>query len=209
MKISPKIGLYLVFFLVWPLLVSCGPGQPVKVLPEDADIDWAAETDGIVLKFKADDDLNLDRGRPSSLSVCIYQLSDARVFEQLRGQGQVGLETLAACDKAGGSENCRDLEGLAALAACRKFGDTVLAFNRFFLEPGQKPEPLFLDRREGARFVGVAAGYYNLESVRCIRLFPVPIVKVSDGWFSSRRKPGQLIIELNFGPNWPESPSGG
>ena len=193
--------------LVGPLLVACGPAQPVKVLPEDADINWKAEPGGIVLKFAAAKDLNLDRGQPSSLSICVYQLSDARVFEQLRNQGRMGLEALAACDQAGGGEMCQDREGLAALAACQKFGDTVLAFNRYFLEPGQKPEPQFLDRREGAKFVGLAAGYYNLESSRCVRLFPVPIVEVSDGWFSSHREPGQLTVELNFGPDWPEAPA--
>jgi predicted component of type VI protein secretion system len=211
MKTRFTVSRYLLLFSAWLLLSSCGSDPRVKMLPEDSDIDWAAKPDGIVLKFKASPDLNMDRGRPASLSVCVYQLSDARVFEQLRGQGQAGLETLAACDKSGGAENCRGLEGLAALTACRKFGDTVLSFNRYFLEPGQTPAPLFLDRREGTKFVGVAAGYYNLESDRCIRLFPVPVVKVSDGWyrFSSHREPGQLIIELDFGPDWPEAPAGG
>lgn len=207
--VSMRYFNFAIFVLGWLFLTSCGSGQPVKMLPEDSDVNWAAEPGGIVLKFNASKDLNMDQGRPSSLSVCVYQLSDARVFEQLRQQGQVGLEALADCDKSGGPETCQGLEGLAALAACQKFGDTVLAFNRLFLEPGQKPEPLFLDRRDGAKFVGVAAGYYNLESSRCIRLFPVPIIKVSDGWFSDHREPGQLIIELNFGPDWPEAPAGG
>ena len=204
-----KAFLYIAALLVGGLIsASCGNGQPVKIVPEDSDINWAAETGGIVLKFSASNDLNLDQGRPSSLSVCVYQLSDSRVFEQLRQQGQTGLDALAACDQSGGQEACRGPEGLAALAACKKFGDTVLAFDRLFLEPGQKQPELFLDRREGARFVGVAAGYYNLESNRCVRLFPVPIMEVSDGWFSSHREPGQLVIELNFGPDWPEAPSG-
>jgi len=185
--------------------MSCGSDRPVKMQPEDSDIKWSAEANAILLNFQASKDLNEDRGKPSSLSVCIYQLSDSRVFEQLRKQGQTGLDALAACDKSGETEICQDKTGLAALAACKKFGDTVLAFNRIFLEPGQKQE-VFFDRREGAKFIGLAAGYYNLESDRCIRLYPVPIIEVNDGWFSSHREPGQLVIELNFGPNWPEAP---
>ncbi|MDR2946067.1 MAG: type VI secretion lipoprotein TssJ [Candidatus Adiutrix sp.] len=204
-----KLHLSLIFIaavIAWPLMASCGSGQPEKMRPPDADLNWAAEPEAIVLKFQASDDVNLDQGRPSSLSICVYQLSEARVFDQLRGQGQAGLDNLAACGEAGGEEICEELTGLAALAACQKFGDTVLAYDRYFLEPGQKPEPIFLDRREGARFVGLAAGYYHLESDRCARLFPVPIVEVRDGWFSSHREPGQLVVELNFGPDRPEAP---
>ena len=163
-------------------LHACGSGGPVKALPKDADVYWAAEENASVLKFKAGQDLNLDQGQSSSLYVCLYQLADSRMFEQLRSQP----------------------EGLAALAACDKFDDSAVAFQRIFLEPGQSLE-LFLNRREGAKFLGLAAGYYNLESQRCRGLWPIPIVSVSDGWFSSHREPGQLVVEMSFGPHWPEA----
>ena len=185
MFIKPALKLLLRALIILPLvgLSACGSGAPVKALPPDADVFWGAEENALLLKFKAGPNLNLDRGQPSSLAVCVYQLADSRMFEQLRSQP----------------------EGLAPLAACDKFDDSVLAFQRVFLEPGQSLEK-FLDRREGARFVGVAAAYYNLESERCIRLLPIPLVNVSDGWFSSHRAPGQLVLELNFGPDWPEGP---
>lgn len=163
-------------------LSACGSGAPVKALPKDADVFWGAEENALLLKFKARPDLNLDQGQPSSLAVCVYQLSDSRVFEQLRSQP----------------------EGRVRLAGCEGFGDSVVAFQRLFLEPGQRLEK-FLNRREGAKFVGLAAAYYNLESERCLRLMPIPIVTVSDGWFSSHREPGQLVVDLEFGSDWPEA----
>ena len=162
-------------------LAACSSGPPAKALPQDADVYWGAEENALLLKFSASPDLNLDQGQPSSLAVCLYQLSDSRLFDQLRSQP----------------------EGLTALAACQSFGESVVAFQRLFLEPGQNLEK-FLDRREGAKFVGLAAAYYNLESQRCLRLWPIPVVKVSDGWFSSHREPGQLVLEMDFGPDWPE-----
>lgn len=163
-------------------LSACGSGAPVMALPKDADVFWGAEENALLLKFKARPDLNLDQGRPSSLAVCVYQLDDSRMFEQLSTQ----------------------TEGRVKLAGCDKYGDSVVAFQRLFLEPGQRLEK-FLDRREGAKFIGLAAAYYNLESERCLRLLAIPIVTVSDGWFSSHREPGQLVVEMEFGSDWPEA----
>lgn len=168
--------------LACAFLSACGSGAPVKALPKDADVFWGAEENAVLLKFKARPDLNLDQGQPSSLSVCVYQLADSRMFEQLRSLP----------------------EGRAQLAACESFGETVVAFQRLFLEPGQTLNK-FLDRREEAKFVGLAAAYYNLESERCLRLWPIPIVTVSDGWFSEHREPGQLVVEMEFGSDWPEA----
>lgn len=156
---------------------ACGSGQQNKVQPEGANINWSAEAKAITLKFKASNDLNLDNGQPSSLPICLYQLSETHAFEQLRSQGQPGLDTLAAC---------------------KKFGGTVAASNMLFLEPGQTLE-IFLDRREGVKFVGLVAAYSRLDSDRCIRLYRIPTIELSDGWSSSRWEPDQLIIELNFG----------
>lgn len=182
--VSKCIILYLVVGVITLGLTGCSSSQPVKAEPPDADIVWGAEDNAIVLKFKASKDLNMDRGQPSSLSICLYQLSDSRTFDQLRLQGP---------------------EGLAALASCENFGSAVVAYQRLFLEPGQHLET-YINRWEGTKFVGVAAGYYTLESNRCARIIPVPIVKISDGWFSSHREAGQLIVNLNFGPDWPQTP---
>lgn len=186
MKVYIKLCFYILFCLS-PAFIGACSSQPVSVLPKDADVLWSAEKDAIVLKFSATRDLNLDQGRPSSLSICVYQLSEARLFEQIREEGP---------------------KGLAALAACQRFGDSALSAARYFLEPGQTLEPQFVERREGAKFVGLAAAYYNLESERCARLFPIPIIQISDSWFGEpRREPGQLLVELVFGANWPEPPA--
>ena len=56
-----------------------------------------------------------------------------------------------------------------------------------------------LDRPEGAKYVGVAAGYYDLRKERAVRFFPIPVTEVKRG-STVVSEPGVLNLNLTLGP---------
>lgn len=105
------------------------------------------------LSFRASADLNSFLGTPSSLSVCLYQLTDRRAFDALRD----------------------DPEGLAELLDCGKFDDSVVGRERIFINPGERKIEEF-ERRRGARYVAIAAGYHDASAASSTLLLELPVV---------------------------------
>src|SRR4029079_6990677 len=68
--------------------------------------------------------------------------------------------------------------------------------------PGQH-SILQLDRAQKAKFVGITAGYYQMEASRGARLCEVPLTVESEGMVSKPYKaaPATLALRLNFGPD--------
>lgn len=141
--------------------------------------EWKYEKEAIHLQLKSDSHLNLYQGSPSALLVCVYQLGDPNAFNQLK----------------------EEKEGLAKLLECSRFDPSVASSKRLTIQPGQDFK-LSLDRAEGARYVGVVCGYYELQKERVVRLLPVPVLEETKGWLSKTRtvKPGLLTIGLYLGP---------
>jgi hypothetical protein len=74
---------------------------------------------------------------------------------------------------------------------------------RFVVQPGQELSET-LDRAEGAKYVGLVAGYYSVKKEHVLRLYPVPVVVETVGSIMSRSKvsrPAPLAIDLNLGPD--------
>lgn len=114
--------------------------------------DWGFEKEGIRLVLKSDENLNSYNGLPHTLHICIYQLEDPNAFNQLSG----------------------DEPGLMILLGCSTFDPSVTGFKSVTVQPGQQLTAT-LDRAEGTRYVGIAAGYYTLERDRIVRLEKVPV----------------------------------
>jgi len=153
------------------LLVACA-SQP---LPPPQ---WSYEKDAVRLNLKADAKLNLDRGVPHTLVLCIYQLRDPNTFNRL-------------------SDNT---EGIYKLLQGEAFDSSAVSAKRIIVHPGQSTTVL-LDRAEGAKYVGVAAGYYNLEKNRMIRLYDIPVVVESKGTIKKTKtnKPAPLVVDVELG----------
>jgi type VI secretion system VasD/TssJ family lipoprotein len=154
------------------LLAACA-SQPL------APPQWTYEKDAVRLNLKSDPKLNLDRGVPHTLVLSIYQLRDPNTFNRL-------------------SDNT---DGIYQLLKGEVFDNSAASAKRIIVHPGQDSTVL-LDRAEGAKYVGVAAGYYNLDKNRMIRLYEIPVVVESKGLIRKTRtnKPAPLVIELNLGP---------
>ncbi len=137
-------------------------------------VEWGYEKNGIQLYLTADSQLNLYQGIPHTLYLCVYQLKDPNAFNELT----------------------RNEEGLAKLLGCTRFDASVARSHSLTLHPGEALTEM-LDRADGAKYVGLVAGYYSFEKENMTRLFEVPVGR---NWYLVL-EPKTLTIDLYFGPN--------
>jgi type VI secretion system VasD/TssJ family lipoprotein len=149
------------------LAVSCASKPLVKQPPE-----WGYEKDAIQLHLVSDPQLNLYQKKPHSLILCLYHLRDPNAFNQL----------------------VNEEDGLPRLLECSRFDPSVTYARKLVLQPGQDLNEL-LDRTDGAKFVGIAAGYFSLRKQDSLRLYSIPITEYRRG-DTVVQKPTRLNIDL-------------
>ena len=168
-------------------VAACGGKKSKKEekppLPETAQPgapQWGFGSNAISIKLQADDTLNLYENKPHTLSICVYQLQDPNSFKDMS----------------------QTEDGLIKLLGCQNFGKGVAGVSRIIVQPGETRE-LKLDRAEGAKFVGLAAGYFDLKPDRAVLLIDIPILTYKKGLIfkSNYQIPGELDIHLSLGPN--------
>lgn len=171
------------------LLSACGgkPAPPPKSyeVPQKADnpqaVKWGYMPRGLTLVLNADPGLNAYDGFSHNVVLCVFQLSDPSVFDELSAN-EGGIRKLLACDR---------------------FDKSVVHYERRFVSPGSKAT-LTMDRSEGAQFVGVVAGYFDLQPGLVTRNWQIPLKVSQEGWLfwkSDVYDPGTLGMELLLGPN--------
>jgi len=153
------------------LLSACGSAQLVKQTPE-----WGYEKNAIALHLASDPKLNLFQAQAHSLIVCLYQLRDPNGFCQM----------------------IDERDGLPKLLDCSRFDSSVTYAKRLVVQPNQNIVEL-LDRTEGAKFVGIVAGYYALQKESSTRSYPIPVTEIAKD-SALVLKPAKLGIDLNLGP---------
>jgi len=150
------------------------PPEPPIVRTQEAE--WRYEKDAVRLHLKSDPQLNLYQRSPHTLVLCVYHLRDPNAFNQ----------------------QLEEKEGLWKLLECGRFDPSVTFSKRVVIQPGQELTEL-LDRPEGAKYIGLVAGYYLLQKERVVRLFPIPVASERRG-STVFLKPGMLNIDLFLGP---------
>lgn len=130
------------------------------------------EKDAISLHLKGDANLNLFEKRPHTLLVCVYQLRDPNALNQV----------------------LQDAEDVTKLLECARFDPSIVNAKKFILQPGKEITEA-LDRAEGARYIGIVAGYYNLDKQRASRIIPVPV----GGTFG--KKASRMNLDVFLGPD--------
>lgn len=129
--------------------------------------------EAVHLHIKADPQLNYYQAGPHTLFLCIYHLKDSAMFNQLMDEK----------------------DGPAKLLECGRFDPSVLKSSSMFIQPSQEVTES-LGRVEGARYVGIIAGYYNnLRKERIVRSFRIPGIDST-----SVQKMGTLYVDLYLGP---------
>jgi type VI secretion system VasD/TssJ family lipoprotein len=161
----------LLIILFAALLISC-TWKPKIIKPPE----WGYEKEAIHLRFTGDANLNLYQNNAHSLVVCLYHLKDLNGFDQLKDEK----------------------DGLPKLLECGRFDPGVTYYRMLVVQPGRELDET-LDRTEGAKYVGLVAGYYNLHKETSVRTFPIPVIgeRVKK---TLVQKPAKLSLDLYFGP---------
>lgn len=166
------------------LLGACGAKQ-APLLPPDADVAWDFAPNGIVVQLVADTQLNWQGQAPSSLSLCLLQLS-----------AKTPAMNLVASP-----------EGLEQLLSCELVNPTVLHSRRIFITPGESAE-VFVDREAGVKMVLLVAGYHEgvPAGMALMQDIPVPPLKKNNwmmrlfGTVETVRIPEQCTLAVYLAP---------
>ena len=146
--------------------------EPITELPKTERMKAAEEAykkDDITLDIKADPVLNRYQNNAHTLFLCIYQLKDPNAFNQM----------------------VEEEGGISKLMDCRRFDASVANAKRLVVQPGQELKDS-RDRAQGARYVGIAAGYFGTgkEKVTHLELLPPGNSNESSG----------TLIRIELGP---------
>lgn len=133
---------------------------------------YGYEKDAITLNLKGDAKLNLFEKRAHTLLVCVYQLKDPNALNQV----------------------LQDAEDVTKLLECGRFDPSIVNTKKFILQPGKEITEA-LDRAEGARYLGIVAGYFNLDKQRASRIIAIPV----GGLFGKQAE--KMNLEVFLGPD--------
>ncbi|MFW5836608.1 MAG: type VI secretion lipoprotein TssJ, partial [Desulfovibrionaceae bacterium] len=164
------------------------PGQtvaPSKIPPKPASspeqVAWTYDPGAVTLSLWADPRLNEYQGDSHALMLCVLQLKNAQSYQELS----------------------RTAAGLTRMLACKRFDEHVAGAKKVFVQPGRNATHV-MDRLEGAKYVALVAGYYDLSpGPAASRLFEVPL-HVSDSgilFTTLEYAPAPLIVEILLGPH--------
>jgi len=143
----------MVRFLVTALAACAVMGCAARTQPAKA-AKGGLDKEVINVVIKADPQLNRFERNPHALLLCLYQLKDPNGFSQL----------------------AQDRDGIPELLECSRFDATVVNAKQFVVQPGHELK-VTRDRGEGARYIGIATGYYCLGKEKVTELSLLPMDK--------------------------------
>lgn len=136
---------------------------------------------GIRIQYTADKLLNVFENEPHTLILAVYQLDNINVFNDL----------------------IKNRDGLEKLLQIQRFDASAVGMDKIIVQPGQE-KTVVLNRVENAKWIGIVAGYYNLEISQVTRLFNIPVITEKKGIYGFRTtetRVGQMTIKLLLGPS--------
>ena len=184
---KPIVGLIIAVALVLALCSCHGqkkpppkPWETEQNVRNPEEVKWTYMPGGLTINLKAVDDLNLFEGFSHNLMLCIYQLSSPAEFKELAS----------------------NVGGIRKLLECGRFDKAVVNAERRFISPGEETT-LTLDRAEGARHVGLVAGYNDFQPGLVTTMYSFPVAEKRGGrwpWSSNVYNPGVLAVDVLLGP---------
>lgn len=109
---------------------------------------------GVVVSYSTDKQLNLYDSSAHSVMLIVYQLDNINAFHQLT----------------------KNSSGVQKLLNASKFDNSVLGFDTIFVNPNES-SVVNLDRLQNAQWVGVVAGFYNLNAGQVTQEFEIKNAK--------------------------------
>ncbi len=177
----------LVLLIFFAFLAGCGgdkePVNPATVTTpakSPGEMKWTYQTNAISFTVVADKNLNEYEGTHHTLLLCFYQLSTLKAFNEM----------------------ARTSSGIEKLLNGTDFDPSVTLIKREFIRPGTNAT-LIMDRAEGTQYVGVAAGYYDVQG-SVTRSWQIPMDVSSTGmlwWGQDWYAPAKLEAMIVLGPH--------
>lgn len=137
------------------LVSGCASKTSLVVAPED----WKFEDRAVHIHLQGPSDLNAISGRPHSVAVGVFQISEPNTF--------LGL--------------AETKEGALQLLNAGRIDDSIAQFTRIILQPGEE-KVATLPRAQGAKYIALISGYYGLNTELDIKVFDVPIKEAKRGF---------------------------
>ncbi len=134
--------------MAWLVMSCSSTPTELTVAPED----WVYEDRAIMITVKAPSDLNSVSGRPHSLALGVFQLNDPNTF--------TGLSVTR--------------EGAVQLMQKGRIDDTVSNFTIVNVRPGERRK-VHLNRAQSAQYIGIIAGFFELNPKNDVKLFSIPV----------------------------------
>lgn len=155
------------------------PGQNEKLASLGLTPSRPYAAKAIQIEYRADDNLNIYEEKPHTLMLVVYQMGDVNPF----------------------NANIKDAVGLATLLKAEKFDQSVMAVDKFFIEPGAHNR-IELDRYENVKWVGIVAGYYDLIPGQVTRAWELPVNIDTKGMIFKTNEARMVGLGMNlyFGP---------
>ncbi len=158
---------------------SClGGGGGVQAQPQTPKVDLGRDRNALKFKYEAAADLNWYEGQPHTLMVAVVQMEKSDSFDNIRQTG----------------------DGLTRFLDGANENPDIKQLKRIIVQPGDL-KAVYLDRVEGAAWVAIVAGYYDLRPGKVDRIFQIPVkpAKQKGGGTMSIATP--MTIGILFGRN--------
>jgi type VI secretion system VasD/TssJ family lipoprotein len=139
-------------------LAGCSSTPTELVVAED---EWAYEIGAINMLIRSATDVNTVNGRPHSIVIGIFQMDNPNTFISLAVNQEVP-------------------DGAFELLKKGRVDDSIVSFQLIPMQPGEQKN-ISISRAQKAKYIGVIAGYYKLNSKTDVKIFEIPVQAVKRG----------------------------
>lgn len=129
--------------------------------PTELDVDeeeWVYEVRAINMVIRAATDVNSVSGRPHSIAVGVFQMSDPNTFS--------GLSVTR--------------EGAVELLQKGQIDESIVNFQLITMRPGEQKK-VSISRAQTAKYIGLVVGYFKLNPKTDTIIFPIPVRAIKRG----------------------------
>ena len=128
----------------------------------------------ISIKYSSSEKLNMYDNQSHVIPLVVYQLNDINHFNSL----------------------IKDKDGIIKLLAAKKFDQSVMSVNKFYIS-SNKTKELLLDRASKTTWIALVAGYYDMEPSQSTLKYQIPPYNEFKFW-KSESKQRFLTIKVYF-----------
>ncbi|MXE06284.1 type VI secretion lipoprotein TssJ [Escherichia coli] len=153
---------YMLLIAMFFFITSCSPKfseQDIIQAVNNVDAPFGAGL--LTFQISSDTSLNSLNNISNSCALLFLQASDKKSLQDLMNNPLLIKQFFSGVGKA----------------------DGILKVDKYIAMPGQNIT-LHIDRSEGAKYVGVIAGYYPFPGKQHMMLLDIPVDVVEDGWWN-------------------------